>query len=83
MNYNRLPKKIREKIEYLFNGDKESVITAFRISGDFKLMDKSPNNSYYSYYVSIENMHFMISIDFTQRYISMHNYERDLFSKRF
>ena len=25
MNYNRLPKKIREKIEYLFNGDKESL----------------------------------------------------------
>ena len=83
MKYTSLPKKVREKIEYLFNGDKKSVITAFRLSGDFKLMDKAPDNSYYSYYVSIEGMHFMISIDFDEKYISMHNYQRDLFSKRF
>ena len=81
MRYYKLPKKVQEKIEYLYSGDKKPIIGLFRQAGDFKLMDKAPDSSYYSYYINVEGRKFMISIDFSEGYISMHNYER-IFAKK-
>lgn len=67
MKFTKINKKNRDVISKFYsNINKESLLDA-----DYKLMDKAPNDSYYSYYITNEEQTCRLFIDYSENTITI------------